>query len=486
MSIDSPPSLTTGGDASSGSATGSGLVDEASSGGIWHPQRRRLTVGLVLIVSLTAFEALAVATALPVAIGDIGGLRFYGWAFSSFMLANLVGIQAAGESADRHGARLPFAIGCTLFAAGLLGAGMSPGIAIFIAGRVLQGLGAGAISAASYVAVARAYPTAARPRMLAVLSSAWVIPGMIGPAAAGAITHLLGWRAVFLSLLPLVAIALVLAAPPLRRLTGTNDGNHAATRTGPALRLAIGTGLALWAIELLPAPLAWLTLASGIGIAVPGFRRLLPAGVLQARPGLPAAVASLGLMSAAFFGAEAYVPLSLTDVRGQSMLMAGAALTAATLCWTAGTWTQERLVHRTSYALLGCVGLLLIIAGVVGTAAQLWIATPVALAPITWGLAGLGMGIAYPTATLVGLEHAPAGREGESSAALQLANMLGTALGTGVGGGLLALATAAGRPTALGIGAADLFALSVGVLGLAAALRLGNAAATATAGSDRR
>jgi MFS family permease len=442
------------------------MIDD---GGIWHPQRRRLTVGLVLIVSLTAFEALAVATALPAAIGDIGGVRFYGWAFSSFMLANLVGIQAAGETADRRGAQRPLAFGGALFAGGLLVAGLSTGIVMFIAGRVLQGLGAGAISAASYVAVARAYPSGARPRMLAVLASAWVVPGMIGPAAAGGLTHLFGWRSVFLILLPLVAVAVALATPPLRPLTGSEGEHLAPSRTGPALRLAVGAGLAMWAIESLPALPAWLALALGLALAVPGFRTLLPPGVARAQPGLPASVAALGLMSAAFFGAEAYVPLSITTVRGASMLLAGATLTAATLCWTSGTWIQERLVRRVSYRVLGCTGVALILAGVAGTASVLSELIPVAIAPLMWGVSGLGIGIAYPTATLVGLEHAPAGREGESSAALQLANVLGTAMGTGVGGGLLALVTATGRSTATGIAAADVFALVVGMLGLAAA-----------------
>lgn len=447
-------------------------AEETAPAGIWHPQRRRLTSGLVLIVSLTAFEALAVAAILPVTIGEIGGMRFYGWAFSSFMLANLVGIQAAGEAADRGGAQRPFAAGCVLFAAGLLTAGLSPGILLFIVGRILQGLGAGAISSASYVAVARAYPNSARPRMLAVLSSAWVIPGMVGPAAAGALSHLFGWRSVFLSLLPLVAAALVLAAPPLRRLAGAASEDEPAPRTGPALRLAIGTGLVLWALEMLPAWTAWLSFAAGAALAVPGFRQLMPAGVMRARAGLPAAVAALALMSAAFFGAEAYVPLSLTAVRGQSMFLAGAALTAATLCWTAGTWIQERLVRTVSRRLLGCVGVLLIIVGVAGAGAWLAPAVPALLGPVLWGIAGLGMGIAYPTAMLVALESAPPGREGESSAAMQLANVLGTAVGTGLGGGLLALTTTAGYSTGAGIAVAAVCALALGFLGLAAAARL--------------
>jgi MFS family permease len=164
-------------------------------------EQRRLTTGLVLVVSLTAFEALAVATILPVAIRDIGGVRFYGWAFSSFMLANLVGIQMAGEAADRRGAERPFVLGCGCFAAGLAVAGLSHGLLTFILGRVLQGAGAGAISAASYVAVTRGFTSAARPRMLAILSTAWVIQDG-GSGAASGLAHLFGWRSVFLALIP--------------------------------------------------------------------------------------------------------------------------------------------------------------------------------------------------------------------------------------------------------------------------------------------
>src|SRR5690606_32411352 len=63
----------------------------------------------------------------------------------------------------------------------------------------------------------RAYPPGLRPRVFAVFSSAWVIPGLIGPAAAGAIEHALSWRAVFLALLPIVAVAAAMTIPQLSR-----------------------------------------------------------------------------------------------------------------------------------------------------------------------------------------------------------------------------------------------------------------------------
>jgi MFS family permease len=439
--------------------------------GVWQPQQRRLTAGIVLMVSLTAFEALAVATILPAAIGDIGGVRFYGWAFSSFMLANLVGIQMAGEAADRHGAQRPFFVGCLFFSCGLVLAGLSRGPWTFIVGRLLQGAGAGAVSASVYVAVARGYSSATQPRMLAVLASAWVIPGMVGPAVAGGIAHLFGWRAVFLSLLPLTVAALVLAAPPLRTLTASGESS-AASKTGPALALALGVGLALVATEGESARFVWLLLVVGLVIAAFALQRLVPKGTLRAEPGLPAAIASLAVMSAAFFGAEAYVPLALTAVRAQSTFVAGVTLTAATLCWTTGTWIQERWVAHTTHRRLTLIGMTLIIVGIAGTASVLSPSTIVGLAPVTWGIAGMGMGIAFPTATLVALGSAPEGREGEASAAMQLANVLGMAVGTGVGGALFGFATASGYSTAIAIALVETCGVVTGILGLGAAFRL--------------
>jgi hypothetical protein len=65
--------------------------------GVWARPQRSLTVGLLLTISATAFEALAVATVLPATVADLGGLGFYGWVFSGFMLCNLVSIAVSGR-----------------------------------------------------------------------------------------------------------------------------------------------------------------------------------------------------------------------------------------------------------------------------------------------------------------------------------------------------------------------------------------------------
>jgi MFS family permease len=171
-------------------------ITEAPSG-IWDRANRALTIGLILTVAGAAFEALAVATILPATVEDLGGLSLYGWAFSAFMLTNLVGVTIAGGEADRSGPARPFLVGIVLFSLGLIVAGVASSMEVVIVGRAIQGFGAGAIGAIAYVAVGRGYHEAVRPRMLALISSAWVVPGLIGPAIAGFIAgagYFWDWR----------------------------------------------------------------------------------------------------------------------------------------------------------------------------------------------------------------------------------------------------------------------------------------------------
>ena len=197
------------------------MTDGFESPRLLDAQRRALTIGLVLVITLVAFEALAVATALPETVAELGGVSLYGWAFSAFMLANLIGITVAGHQADTRGPATPLAAGLILFAAGLVICGAAPSMVLVVAGRAVQGLGAGAVPAVAYVAIGRGYPEAVRPRMFAVLSSVWVLPGIVGPGVAGFVAEHLSWRLVFLGLLPLVPLGGALLIPALRRLGPT-------------------------------------------------------------------------------------------------------------------------------------------------------------------------------------------------------------------------------------------------------------------------
>ncbi len=76
--------------------------DANFSEGVLSANYRQLTLGLILIILGPAFETLAVATILPKIVADLGGLSFYGWSFSAYMLATLVGLILAGDEAEQR------------------------------------------------------------------------------------------------------------------------------------------------------------------------------------------------------------------------------------------------------------------------------------------------------------------------------------------------------------------------------------------------
>ena len=449
-------------------------MGEGRTGGLWAPQTRALTVGLVLTITFVASEALAVVTVMPVVARDLGGLRLYGWVFSAFMLGSVVGIVAAGREADRRGPAIARPDPNRISAATNGIAGLAPSMEVLVGGRVLQGIGAGAVPSVAYAVIGRSFPGPLQARMMAVLSTAWVVPGVAGPTLAASVAHLFGWRWVFLGLLPVVAVAGSIAMPALiclgppassqveeHRLIHGIAVAACATMLLAGLTLAAGSGAVLAGGALLVA---------GVAGGLPALRRLVPPGTLTARPGLPATILTRGLLTFAFFGADTYVTLAITAVRHRSPVVAGIAVTGATLGWTAGAWVQARLSETWQGRRFVRTGLVIILAGIAGMVLMLWPAVPVAEGLAAWTVAGLGMGLAYAPLSLMMLRKARPGGEGRASASLNLADVLGTAIGIGVGGA--AVAAGAGGNLALGIAAAFAAAGAVGVVALMITRRL--------------
>ena len=442
--------------------------------GVWAPARRRLTLGLVMTITLVAFEALAISTVMPVVSDDLGGLGLYGWVFSGFFLGNLLGIVVAGQAADQRGTALPFAVGLLLFSAGLCLGGLAPSMGVLVAARVLQGIGAGAIPAIAYATVGRVYPAAIRPRVFAVFSTAWVVPGLIGPASSSAIEQALSWRAVFLALLPFVLIAGLITIPALTGapdVADDDDTERVPDRRGPALVLTLSVALVLVAISGPPVWIAVPLLLVATPIAVRTFIRLVPPGTLRLAPGMPAAVMVRGILTFAFFGADAYVSLTFQDVRDQPTWVAGVALTGATLGWTAAAWIQQRWILTAGprrVVATGFVFLAVGIAGMIGAVGDL----PIPACIAAWSLAGFGIGLAYSPLAVTVLGLAEPGTEGTASSSIQLADVLGVALGAGLGGAFVALGDSQGWATSTALAIAFPITLAAAVIGIFAARRL--------------
>lgn len=450
---------------------------DAPAEGVWAPSRRRLTAGLVLTVTLVAFESLAVSTVMPVIKDELGGLGLYGWVFSGFYLGMLLGIVVAGQLADAYGTRFPFVMGLVAFCTGLVIGAAAQSMGMLVAGRVVQGFGVGVVPAVAYVSVGRVYPPELRPRVFAVFSTAWVVPSLVGPAAGSALAEAFSWRAVFGALLPLVAVAAWMTLPALTNgMAEPSDavadkGGRSGTRIGLALLLVLGAGAVLAGTTVSVPILAVALVVVGLPPAIWAFVRLVPPGTVRLAAGLPAAIAARGILTFAFFGADVYVPLELKDVRDQSTFMAGAALTAATLAWTAGSWINQKVVTTVGPRWLVRRGFLCIALGIGGmllvlSAVPAWMALPF------WAVAGLGMGLAFSPLTVTVLDAAEPGNEGEATAALQLSDVLGSSISVGLGGAFVALGES--RDWDVGASLVPVFVLMlvVAVGGFAAAGRL--------------
>ncbi|KAB7763769.1 MFS transporter [Xanthomonas maliensis] len=400
--------------------------------------RYRATTGaMVSLVALGAFEAMAVAAAMPSVVRALAGVALYALAFSATLAGSVVGMTIAGRGCDRHGPARMLALGMVCFVAGLLAAGLAPGMPQLIAGRLLQGVGSGAYVVALYVLVGRLYPPALRPQVLAAFSAGWVVPSLVGPSVAGWIVGQFGWRWVFLAV-PMLAVPITALLWPAIRTQGRVGG--AATAHAGALGWAIAAAAAILSISvgarLHGAGAAALVVLASALTAVCAWR-LLPAGTLRLARGLPTAVALRGITAAAFYGVEAFLPLLLTRERALSPWLAGLALSVGALGWSAGSWLQGRRRLPTQRTGLPALGVRWLLLGLAINSGALWPAFPVVVAIAGWGLCGVGMGLLLPSLSVLALANTT--QQGRSSAALQLGEAISVASVLAIAGTLFAL-----------------------------------------------
>ena len=468
------------------------MITGTASATIWDRTRLGITIGSVVLIFLAAIEALAVTTVMPVVSADLRGEALYAVAFSGTLATSVIGMVAAGTWSDRSGPRAPLYTAVALFLAGLVVSGLALDMYTFLAGRLIQGLGAGGQTVALYVVVARVYPPQLHGRIFAAYAAAWVVPSMIGPFLAGLVTELLHWRWTFLGVAVLTAGAFVLV---VQRLSGVRLETDAGAESSDALvtdaeraeppqpgafakRMLLAVVVAICAVGVgftveLPLSVGGPLAAVGIAVIAVALVPLLPPRTLRAAPGLPSVVLTRGLIAGAFFAAEAYIPKLLMDDFDFSPSIAGLALTLAALGWSSASAVQGRHGDRLGSRRIMLITFVLIIAALLGiiTVVLLWPLPWVIV--VGWGLAGAGMGLLYPRLTVLTLAYSTTRDEGFNSSALSISDATGSALAVAVAGlGFIALPL-------LGSGYVTVyvFAVVLTVVAVLPGLRMGDARA---------
>lgn len=398
--------------------------------------RRRLLIGLLVLVTAVAFEAQAVSTAMPAVAADLGQLDLYAWAFTAFMIPQILAIVLAGRLCDDVGPKRPLTAGVAVFGLGIVLSALAWSMPVFLAGRFVQGFGGGLLNLSLMVVVGRAFPPEDTGRVMTYFSFAWMMPSFLGPPLAAWIVAVSQWPVVFWGVLPFVLAGVVLLSPALASVD--LPGLRAAGTTPATLRCAVAAALGVGLIQAAGQSLGWWSVplaVGGVALLASCLRGLMPVGWTLLGAGLPAVIAVRALATGAFFGASAFLPLMLVRLRGESLATAGLVLTVSSLGWTLGSWFQSRSWLLLSRDAIVTLGASLVAAGLAGLAGFTFVtALPVPVVVLAMTVAGAGMGLASSSTSILVMQLSEEHQLGRNTGSLQVGEAMGNALVAGVAG----------------------------------------------------
>jgi EmrB/QacA subfamily drug resistance transporter len=323
-------------------------------------KRRTLIVffGLMLGMLLAALDQTIVSTALPRIVRDLGGFQHYSWVFSAYMLGATVTVPLYGKLSDIYGRRPFFLLGIILFSTGSIISGLATSMGMLIAGRAIQGLGAGGLIPLAIAAIGDIIPPRRRGKWQGVTGAVFAASSVLGPATGGWLTDNASWRWCFFVNLPLAALALTVVWFGFVRRPRREE--HSIDYVGAVLLTAgaaAGLLAAVWGGTEYPwsSPVViglFVTAAVLLGSFVFQERRakepILPLELFRERIFSAAAVAVFAL-GAAMFVTIIYVPLFVQGVLGESASDSGAVLTPLMLGIITTSMVAGQLVSRTGH-----------------------------------------------------------------------------------------------------------------------------------------
>ncbi len=405
--------------------------------------RQLVTVALIAGMFLAALEATGVATAMPTAVSELGGVERYSWAFSAYLLTSTTTVPLFGKLADLYGRLKIYHVSVVIFLVGSALCGAAASFEQLVFFRALQGIGAGGVMPISVTLVGDIYTLEERGRIQGVFSAVWGVASLIGPIVGGVVTDLISWRWVFYFTIPFgivsaVMMQMFLKEPPIRRehrldILGTVILTSAVT----VLLVAMLEGSEVWGWTDVRT-LGLITLA-GFGLVAFIYQEkraaepMLPLDIFSNRV---ISVASAGsvILGSLLFALVAFVPMWAQGVWGGSATDAGSALIPMMLAWPLASTISGRMMLRVGYRPLVIFGS---ITGAIGLGILAWGHPARLQLIIAMILIGLGNGF-IATPFLVAVQNAvPWNRRGVATSTNQFFRTIGGSIAVAALGAVL-------------------------------------------------
>lgn len=415
----------------------------AAAPGLLSPEYRLVTIAILLIVSLAAFDALSVYAALPDIGGDLGHVAVLPWVMTSFLLASAIAILASGPLIDGLGARVAFRGAVLVFFVSSAACAVSPGIWTLIVARFAQGMGGGISVAVGLASIGLTYPERLHARGFAAESLVWSLVGFGGPPIVALLVATVGWRGVFVVNLPLAAIAGVFGWRRVPTIADSAKRHITLDRSGIAIVAVFTSALLIGLSHLGWSTFAYLVVAAATLLVYRSHIRDRATLVVEGRHlwRLPLGALNLTVMLslAAGLGVESFLPVYARGAQGRSEAVAAFVVVFLTAGWTIGAVTVSRaldyvgaidVVFWSTAALVPSIALTGL--AVVYTDSLVAIGTG-------YFLAGLCIG-AVTTAALTSLQsYGTAAELGRINAAHQYMRTVGISAGIALAGGVVLL-----------------------------------------------
>ncbi|WP_326533863.1 MFS transporter [Pseudorhodoferax sp.] len=434
----------------------------ASWGELLRGRNGLLAVALTGGVALHAVNVHIVTTVLPSVVQDIGGLDWYAWNTTLFVVASIVGAAVSVRLLAALGPRGACLAALAVFALGSAACASATAMPWMLAGRSVQGLGGGMLAALSYALIRVVFAPPLWPRAVALVSGMWGVATLCGPAVGGLFAQAGHWRWAFWTLLPVSALQALLVAVQLRSAGAAQPDRPAIAVRQIALLAA--SVLAVAAGSLSP-QLAWQAAGVVAGLALGAAAialdrrasvRLLPRGATALASPLGAVYGCVALLLVGTT-TEIYVPYFLQTLHGYTPLAAGYLTAAMAAGWSVGSLLSSGRAGAGAARLLRagpvlCTASLLALAVAIPLGEGLAADVRMLLCGLALAGVGAGVGIGWPHLLTRVLRLAPAGEGGTASAAITTVQLYGMAIGAAVAG---LVANAAGLSAPGGVAGAQ-------------------------------
>ncbi|WP_083527708.1 MDR family MFS transporter [Curtobacterium ammoniigenes] len=435
----------------------------------------------MLATALVALDSTIIATASSSIAKDLGHFQQLPWLFSVYLLAQAVSVPIYGRLADVLGRKRLLVIGIALFLAGSILCGAAWSMPVLIVGRVIQGLGAGAVMPISMTITSDIYTLEERAKTQGYLASVWGIASVVGPTLGGVFSQLGEWRWIFWINIPLALVAGFMLIRSYHERRNETTVRERIDYLGAAL-LAGGTTALL--LGLLEGGTTW-AWASGSSIAVFAAAALLliafvvvelrvehpifSLALLRRRVVAASTIASL-IVGVIVLGLSTYVPIYAQDVLGTSALIAGFALAALTLGWPLSASQAGRLYLARGFRATSMIGAGLVLVGAI-LAVTLGAHSAIWFVAICCFVVGCGMGLTAVPTLIAAQTSAAATERGAVTGTNMFARSMGSAVGVAIFGAVVnshVTLSAAGVPEGPGLMTAmHLVFLSILIIGVA-------------------